>query len=71
MADQKRGHGADAARELVPARHTIESYFETPQLPAWQQGYWYDWLFARFLLREATAVVEGRVESSSGSSIRK
>jgi serine/threonine protein kinase len=69
MADQKRGRSAEAARELVDARHPIENYFNTPELPTskWQQGSWYDWLFARILLREATGMVEIKTSINPGS----
>jgi eukaryotic-like serine/threonine-protein kinase len=70
MADQKRGYAAQAAQDLAPARRAIESYFEHDPLVDYQQGYWYDWLFARILLREALPLVEGRAESGPGSTTR-
>ena len=59
MADQKRGRAVEATEQLAFAQSTVERYFEHDQLPAFQQGYWYDWLFARILLREAVAMVQG------------
>jgi hypothetical protein len=59
MADQKRGQAVEATEQLAFAQSTVERYFEHDQLPAFQQGYWYDWLFARILLREAIAMVQG------------
>jgi eukaryotic-like serine/threonine-protein kinase len=58
MADQQRGQTEAAARELAPARKTVERRFESGPLQGDQQGSWYDWVFARILLREAAAAIE-------------
>jgi eukaryotic-like serine/threonine-protein kinase len=67
MADQKRGRYDKAAGELARTRQTINSYFEASRLPVMRQGYWYDWLFARILLREAGGMVEAKPASSPES----
>jgi hypothetical protein len=60
MADHQRRRINDIAQELAPVRQAIESYFEAHPLPEFRQGYWYDWLFARILMREATAMTDGK-----------
>ena len=71
MADQKRGQAVEATEQLAFAQSTVERYFEHDQLPAFQQGYWYDWLFARILLREAIAMVQGEAPSGLRGPTRK
>ncbi len=58
MANQQRGQTEVAVRELAPARQAVERRFETGPLQGDQQGSWYDWVFARLLLREAAAALE-------------
>jgi eukaryotic-like serine/threonine-protein kinase len=58
MADHQRGRTQEAAQELAPVRQTVAGRFETGPLQGDQQGSWYDWVFARILLREATAMIE-------------
>ena len=67
MADHKRGKSEKAAEELARACQTIEPYFGATRLPTFRQGYWYDWLFARILLREAAEMVEAKATSGPGS----
>ncbi len=59
-----RGGDVDAAKmDLKRARQRIEEAF-TPELPAAYepmgkyQGYWWDWIIARVLFKEAEALVE-------------
>jgi hypothetical protein len=59
MSDQHLARAAEARSELLASREIIESKFRsgldrgTPV-----QGFWFDWAFARILLREATALIE-------------
>ena len=60
MSDQKLGKTNEARSELAEAREIIENKFKNPlDLGTPMQGFWFDWLFARILLDEATALVEG------------
>jgi eukaryotic-like serine/threonine-protein kinase len=59
MACQRRGRGSEARRELARAQRIIESSFQTGiEHGSHTSGYWHDWVFARLLLREATALIE-------------
>jgi tRNA A-37 threonylcarbamoyl transferase component Bud32/tetratricopeptide (TPR) repeat protein len=63
MSDQKLGHTDQARSELGQAREIIENKLKnqldrgTPT-----QGFWFDWTFARVLLDEATALIEGKLQ---------
>jgi eukaryotic-like serine/threonine-protein kinase len=60
MSDQKLGKINEARSELGEAREIIENKFRNPlDLGTPMQGFWFDWLFARILLDEATALIEG------------
>ena len=58
MADQRLGKAQEARTELAQAQETIENKFKneldrgTPV-----QGFWFDWVFARVLLKEAEQMV--------------
>ena len=68
MADQKLGKTNEARSELADAREIIENKFKNPlDLGTPMQGFWFDWLFARILLDEATALVEGSPKTISNS----
>jgi hypothetical protein len=58
MADYQRGRDEEAARLLAAARRAVAPVFDTDRLPTFQQGFWYDWLYARILLREAAGMIE-------------
>jgi serine/threonine protein kinase len=58
MAYFQLGRGAEAHAELAAARHPIETHFRASNdrgSPV--HGFWFDWAFARVLLREATALI--------------
>ena len=64
MSCHQLGQLKEARSELAGSREIIESKFRSELdrgTPV--QGFWFDWAFARILLREATALVE----TSSGS----
>ncbi len=63
MADHKRGEIDEAVQELARARQAIEPRFSAGRVSGNLQGFWYDWLLARILLREATAQIEGSAAS--------
>jgi hypothetical protein len=61
MSCQQQGQAwkAEARTELASGREIIEAKFKGPlNLGTPVQGFWFDWVFARILLREATALVE-------------
>jgi hypothetical protein len=58
MADFQMGDIEKAKSELAKARKTIQASPQTLQRGNGQLGYWYDWAFARVLLREAEALME-------------
>jgi tetratricopeptide (TPR) repeat protein len=59
MAYHRLGQTAEARAELAAGREIVESKFKT-RLDAGGpvQGFWFDWLFARILLRESLAQLE-------------
>jgi eukaryotic-like serine/threonine-protein kinase len=60
MSDQKLGKSDEAHAQLAKAREIIENKFKS-QLDQGtpMQGFWFDWVFAKILLNEAIALVEG------------
>jgi serine/threonine protein kinase len=60
MTDRRLGRDPEARAELARGREIVEGKFNnrvdrgTPM-----QGFWFDWVFARILLRESTALIEG------------
>jgi serine/threonine protein kinase len=62
MAHQQRGESKLARLELIEARGAIEKKFAgVLEAGNGGEGYWFDWLLARVLLREATLLIEGGV----------
>jgi serine/threonine protein kinase/tetratricopeptide (TPR) repeat protein len=60
MADQKLGKVGDARSQLADAREIIENKFQSQlDLGTPVSGFWFDWVFARILLDEATKSIEG------------
>ena len=58
MTQYKLGKTSEAALELAQAREMIESKYKNPlDRGSVSQGFWFDWTFARILLREATALI--------------
>ncbi len=53
MACHQTGQEEEARRQLARARDVIEAVDRSDS----RQGFWYDWCFARILLREATATI--------------
>ncbi len=58
MSDQRLGKTAEARSQLAQAREIIGDKFKS-QLDRGTpvQGFWFDWVFARILLREAEALI--------------
>jgi hypothetical protein len=56
MTHYQTGKGEQARSELAEARQKIENQFNGEKLNG-DTGYWFDWVFARILLREATALM--------------
>ncbi|HOB32150.1 MAG TPA: serine/threonine protein kinase, partial [Verrucomicrobiota bacterium] len=57
MALHRLAHAADARAELAIAKELIEARFSNGLTRGTGvQGFWFDWVFARILLREATAL---------------
>ncbi len=61
MSCQHLGQTGEARSELTQARSMIEDKFKKNGLDRGTgvQGFWFDWIFARILLGEATALIEG------------
>jgi len=58
MADWQLGRQAGAHAELAAGRAVIEDKFKNPLgLGNAHQGFWWDWVFARILLREALSLM--------------
>jgi predicted negative regulator of RcsB-dependent stress response len=58
MTHYQTGKADQAHAELAQARQQIEEQFKSLQ-PGPGDGYWFDWVFARILLREATELMAG------------
>ncbi len=60
MAHQSAGNSKLARLELAEVRSIIQEKFtRNLDIGTGTEGYWFDWLVARILLREATALIEG------------
>ena len=59
MTHYQTGDIEQARAELASARRKIAMYFNYVPMPR-GDGYWYDWLFARILLREATGLANSK-----------
>jgi serine/threonine protein kinase len=54
----QRGEADDARSFLTKARYAVNSHFAVPMAPGdSSRGLWYDWLFARIMVREATQLI--------------
>lgn len=61
MASHQLGDAPAALAHLHSARQAVERKFATSLAEGqWGQGFWYDWLFARVLVREASEMIEAR-----------
>jgi hypothetical protein len=56
MSHYKSGKIDQARAELADVQEKIESHFSKVPVDG-ADGYWFDWVFARILLREATAFI--------------
>jgi len=60
MTHYQMGQMESARSELAQARQTIKSKFDKGlQIGDGYEGFWFDWVFARILLREASGLIEG------------
>ena len=60
MSLHRAGHPADARNELETARESVRAYFQQPIHTEWtEDGFWFDWVIARILLKEAEGVLQG------------
>ena len=58
MTAWQRGESEEARQQLAKAGGAVTSRFASPMAPGdARQGYWYDWLFARIMVREATLLI--------------
>lgn len=61
MACFQLGRGEDARMNFVAAREVVDGKFKGPaDRGSPIQGFWFDWVFARVLLREAGGLMGGR-----------
>jgi len=58
LAEQRLGRTPEARAEFLKGRGMIEAGMEQHVRGTPVQGFWFDWAFARVLLREATALME-------------
>ena len=58
MTHYQTGRTGPARSELAQARQKIEDQFKKLQVEG-DGGYWFDWVFARILLREAGSLIDG------------
>jgi eukaryotic-like serine/threonine-protein kinase len=59
MASLRLGHVEEAQVELAAAREIVERYFKgRPDRGNPVQGFWFDWVFARVLVREGAAAID-------------
>jgi len=57
MALRRSGQVAEAGSELAQARAVVTTRFSTQLQPFEGNAYWFDWVLARILVREAETVV--------------
>jgi len=68
MACHQLGRTEEAASELAQGRESIQGKFNDGLDPgSAAHGFWFDWVFARILLREATALIEPKPPASRPS----
>lgn len=60
MASHQLGDAPAALSHLRSARQAVERKFATSLEGTGGAGFWYDWLFARVLVREASEMIEAR-----------
>jgi serine/threonine protein kinase len=66
MSIYQNGAAASAHAQLAQAKETIDAWFKKGiQSGDDKYGHWYDWIFARQLLREAMALIETAPSSSA------
>jgi hypothetical protein len=59
MACHRLGRAEEAHAELAAAREIVERKSKTrPDAGGPVQGFWFDWIFARVLVREGTALID-------------
>jgi hypothetical protein len=58
MTHYQTGRADQARSELAQARQKVEAHFNKLPVDS-ADGYWFDWVFARILLREASSLIEG------------
>jgi hypothetical protein len=57
MALFHEGKVEEARENLARARKIVETGFARLNVGNYSQGHWYDWVFARILLREAESMI--------------
>jgi len=71
MSCHQLGQNREAATQLALSRKTIETKFEDDLDPGTaEHGFWFDWVFARILLREATSLIETAPAAAQSSAQR-
>jgi hypothetical protein len=72
MSYHRLGQVAEARTELAAGREIIETKFKNRlEVGGPVQGFWFDWIFARVLLRESVAVLETAPASGDPTSAPK
>jgi eukaryotic-like serine/threonine-protein kinase len=71
LSHHQLGHPGEATSELIQGRDLVDGKFRSGlDRGSPMQGFWFDWVFARILLREATALVPGPSETDPHSTDR-
>jgi hypothetical protein len=59
MADYKRDHNSEALAELAQGGQSVEIRFRAGlDRGKAEASYWFDWVYARHLLQEASALID-------------
>jgi hypothetical protein len=67
MSLYQNGGAMSARAQLAQAKETIDAWFKKGiESGDDRNGHWYDWIFARQLLREAQALMAGDSETKAG-----
>ncbi len=65
MARQQLGQSEEARSELAQGREIIDNKFQSGlDRGTGVQGFWFDWVFGRILLGEATTLIEGAPQAT-------
>ena len=71
MSHYQLGHLGEARSELAQSREIIGNKYKVGLGPGnGKEGYWFDWVVGKILLREADALIEGTPQASPSAPTR-